>query len=64
MLRIHGINEFANESAVWNVLIVDTSDTTTHQLVAAFIDRVYEAGSNSIAVIAEPKVRLFFQRMP
>ena len=43
------------ESAVWNVLIVDTSDTTTHQLVAAFIDRVYEAGSNSMAVIAEPK---------
>jgi hypothetical protein len=51
------------EAAAWNVLIVDTSDTAVHALVAAFIDRIYEAGSNSIAVIAEPKTVALATRM-
>lgn len=51
------------EAAAWNVLILDTSDTTIHALVAAFIDRIYAAGSNSMAVIAEPKSIVLATRM-
>ncbi|MEG1562152.1 MAG: phage tail sheath subtilisin-like domain-containing protein [Bacteroides sp.] len=43
------------EAAKWNVLIVDTNDTAIHALVAAFVDRIYAAGSNCMAVISEPK---------
>lgn len=51
------------EAAAWNVLIVDTSDTATHALVAAFIDRIYAAGSNCVAVLAEPKSIALATRM-
>lgn len=51
------------EAAKWNVLIVDTNDIAIHALVAAFIDRIYEAGSNCMAVLSEPHTVSLATRM-
>lgn len=50
------------EAAKWNVLIVDTTDTAVHALVAAFIDRIYAAGSNCMAVLSEAKTTPLAER--
>ena len=41
------------EPHVFNVVCVDTEDTSIHELVAAFINRTYAAGSYPMAVLAE-----------
>lgn len=51
------------ETAKWNVLIVDTEDVAIHALVAAFIDRIYVAGSNCMAVLSEAKTTSLTDRM-
>lgn len=42
------------ESAQWNVLCVDSSDSAVHALVKAFIHRANDAGLMGIAVVGEP----------
>lgn len=42
------------ESAVWNVLCVDTNDVAVHALVRSFINRANDGGLMAFAVIGEP----------
>lgn len=44
----------AIEALDWNVLAVDTDDTATHAMVAAYIDRVRDEGKRVLCVIGEP----------
>ena len=37
----------------FDVIAVDTEDTAVHQLVAAYLDRIYDLGIMSMAVVAE-----------
>jgi hypothetical protein len=43
------------ETGKWNVLCVDTEDTTVHALVQSFIQRIYLAGATPMACVAETK---------
>lgn len=43
------------ETGKWNVLCVDTEDTTVHALVQSFIQRIYIAGATPMACVAETK---------
>lgn len=43
----------ALEPFAFNVLCVDTEDSTVHALVKAFVDRIYAAGSYPMAVLSE-----------
>jgi hypothetical protein len=43
------------EAGKWNVLCVDTEETTVHALVQPFIQRIYLAGATPMACIAETK---------
>lgn len=43
------------EAGKWNVLCVDTEDSTVHALVQPFIQRIYLAGATSMTCIAETK---------
>lgn len=43
----------ALEPYIFNVLCVDTEDTSIHELVAAFINRTYAAGSYPMTVLSE-----------
>lgn len=42
------------EAETWNVLCVDSNDTSIHALVKTFINRVNDAGLLGIAVVGEP----------
>lgn len=42
------------EPEVWDSICIDTDDTDVHALLAAYIDRVYEAGSYPMATVSEP----------
>ena len=53
----------AIEATSWNVLIVDTVDTSVHALVASFLERIYEAGTYPIAVLGEAKTTALATRM-
>ena len=44
----------ASEAETWNMICVDTEDTTVHALLHAFIDRIYEDGAYPMCVVAEP----------
>lgn len=43
----------AVEPYMFNTICVDTEDTSVHMLLAAFVERIFEAGSLTQAVIAE-----------
>lgn len=43
------------EAGKWNVLCVDTEETTVHALIQPFIQRIYLAGATSMACVAETK---------
>lgn len=51
------------EAESWNVMCVDSNDSTLHALVAAFIDRANDAGLMGIAVIGEPTTVTLANRM-
>jgi hypothetical protein len=42
------------EAAKWNTVCIDSDDTSIHALLAAFINRVNDAGLMGIAVLGEP----------
>lgn len=44
----------AIEAIDWNVLAVDTDDTSTHAVVQTYIDRVRNEGKRVIGVVGEP----------
>jgi len=43
----------AIEAVNWNVICVDTEDTAVHALVSSFLDRIFEVGQLTMAVLAE-----------
>ena len=50
------------EASAWNVLCVDSDDTTIHALVAAFIKRATDSGLMGLAVVGEPTSVAFATR--
>ena len=50
------------ESSAWNVLCVDTDDTSVHALVAAFIKRATDSGLMGVAIVGEPTTVTFATR--
>lgn len=51
------------EPSKWNVLVVDTDDTTVHALVQPFIQRIYQSGQMVMACLAEQKSVAIATRM-
>ena len=43
----------AAEAYRFNCVCVDTEDTAVHQLLASFVDRIFNAGQLAIAVVDE-----------
>ena len=50
------------EASAWNVLCVDSDDTSIHALVAAFIKRATDSGLMGMAVVGEPTSVTFATR--
>lgn len=46
-----------------NCVCVDTEDTAVHQLLASFVDRIFNAGQLAMAVVAEKKNVALTERM-
>lgn len=44
----------AFESFTWNMLVLDTCDTTVQALVQAYIDRIFEEGALGVCALGEP----------
>lgn len=53
----------AAEAYRFNVACVDTEETAVHQLLASFIDRIFDAGQLAMAVVAEKKTVALTDRM-
>ena len=51
------------EKYYFNTICVDTEDTAIHDLLQAFLDRIYEAGQFGVAVIAEKDNKDLEERM-
>lgn len=51
------------EKYYFNTICVDTEDKGIHEMVSAFLDRIYEAGQFGIAVIAEKKTQEYDERI-
>lgn len=51
------------ESLTWNVLVLDTVDTSVHALAHAYITRIYEAGALGICILGEPTTVDFETRL-
>lgn len=47
----------------WNVLIVDTDDTSVHTLAASYMNRMYQAGKLGFFVVSEPNSVEFETRL-
>lgn len=52
----------AFESFKWNVMVLDTVDTTVHALVKAYIDRIFKEGALGVCMLGEPTTVSFDTR--
>lgn len=52
----------AFEPFKWNMLVLDTCDTTVHALVQAYIDRIFNEGALGVCAIGEPTTVPFVDR--
>lgn len=52
----------ALESFKWNVMVLDTVDTTVHALVKAYIDRIFKEGALGVCILGEPTTIAFETR--
>lgn len=53
----------AAEAYRFNCVCVDTEDTAVHQLLASFVDRIFNAGQLAMAVVAEKENVALTERM-
>lgn len=44
----------AFEAYKWNMLVLDTVDTSVHAVAAAYVNRIYEAGALGVLALGEP----------
>lgn len=51
------------EKYYFNTICVDTEDTAVHALLAAYLDRIYDAGQFGIGVVAEKTTKDLEERM-
>lgn len=51
------------EKYYFNTICVDTEDKGVHEMVSAFLDRIYDAGQFGIAVVAEKKTQEYDERI-